>query len=331
MQGLEQGDAVFEEHTEGAGHMPDDQRAVDARNAGQAQQQAVGIPLASFGPAHPPNADHDAEDEEQDDPPAGSDAVADGQQDLRGHGKRAAHVRENLRDLGDHERQQEDDDADAHEQHEDGVGQRSLHLAHQSHLLFDVLGEAFNHEFQRAGGLARPHHGYECRRENIGEFRQPVGEIPTRHDPVAQTGNDALHPGGVVVCADARKGLVERKARVQQCGKLAGHGGDSRFGDGVERFKDFFEGALGRRHSRIGNGCRRGFDGERHKPLFAYGRDGLPFGVSLHQAAHGFTLRGNGLVAEIRHETLSGKGAPTRGGGPFSADVIVRCDGAARG
>lgn len=98
-------------------------------------------------------------------------AVADGQQDLRGHGKRAAHVRENLRDLGDHERQQEDDDADAHEQHEDGVGQRSLYLAHQSHLLFDVLGEAFNHEFQRAGGLARPHHGYECRRENIGEFR----------------------------------------------------------------------------------------------------------------------------------------------------------------
>ena len=56
--------------------MPDDQRAVDARNAGQAQQQAVGIPLASFGPAHPPNADHDAEDEEQDDPPAGSPVQA---------------------------------------------------------------------------------------------------------------------------------------------------------------------------------------------------------------------------------------------------------------
>ena len=104
--------------------------------------------------------------------------------------------------------------------------------------------------------------------------------------------------------------------------KLTGHGGDGTSWGRGGAIQGFFEGALGRRHSRIGNGCRRGFDGERHKPLFAYGRDGLPFGVSLHQAAHGFTLRGNGLVAKIRHETLSGKGPPHGVEAPFQQMLL---------
>ena len=125
-------------------------------------------------------------------------------------------------------------------QHKDGVGQRSLYL--RTRATCCSMCSAKRSITSSSVPEASPARTMvtECRRENIGEFRQPVGEIPSRHDPVAQTGNDALHPGDVVVCADARKGLVERKARVQQSGKLAGHGGDGRLGDGVERFKEFF-------------------------------------------------------------------------------------------
>ena len=237
VQGLEQGHAVFEQHAEGARHVSDDERAVDAADAGQPQQQTMRGTPALRRLTHTPEGEQRKQDDEQEHPPSRTDAVAHGKQYLGGDGERAAHVGENLRDLGDHERQQEDDDADAHEQHEDGVGQRGLHLADQRDLLFDVLGEAFDYELQRARRLARAYHGHEGRGKDVGKFRQPVGEIAARHDPVAQAGDDALHARHVVVGADAAQRLIKRKARMQQGGELAGHGGDGGFGDRTERFE----------------------------------------------------------------------------------------------
>ena len=143
-------------------------------------------------------------------------------QDSRRHGKNSTILRHELRQLRDHEGDENRDQGRSCEGKERGINQRLLHSIAQTFLLHQVFHQPHQDFRQRATGLARRHQVHIKGRKNSREFTEGLRKAAAVDQRPMQGANHLLHARMLETLFQNPEPFIQGHARLLQMRQLFG-------------------------------------------------------------------------------------------------------------
>ena len=143
-------------------------------------------------------------------------------QNSRPHGKNSSILRHELRQLRDHEGDENRDEGSACEGKECWINQRLLHSIAQAFLLHQVFHQSHQDFRQRAAGLARRDQVHIKGRENSREFTKGLRKAAALDQGLMQRANHLLYARMLETFLQNTKPFIQGHARLLQMRQLFG-------------------------------------------------------------------------------------------------------------